>query len=105
MGNLDINLRETYKKQKFTPPSPIKATPTIAESNSTDGCLMSFGDDDDEKVTSSTKSMEILVINGTLKNNNPSEGKTTVIVAVMKGKPKEGYHRHRSNEIIYPDRR
>ena len=36
--------------------------------------------------------------NSTPENNNPSEGKTTAIVAVMRGKPKEGYHRHRSNK-------
>ncbi len=34
----------------------------------------------------------------TPENNNPSEGKTTAIVAVMRGKPKEGYHRHLSNK-------
>ena len=93
-----MNLRETYKKQKFTPPSPIKATPTIAESDSDDYCLMSFSDDDDATVTLSTKSKEIHVSNSTPKNNNPSEGKTTAIVAVMRGKPKEGRHRHRSNK-------
>jgi hypothetical protein len=59
---------------------------------------MSLSDDDDKKITSSTKSKEILVINSTPENNNPSEGKTTAIVAVMRGKPKEGYHRHRSNK-------
>ncbi len=96
--NLYINLRETYKKQKFTPLSPIKATPTIAESNSTDDCLTSLSDDDDKKVTSSTKSKEILVTNSTPENNNPSEGETTAIVAVMRGKPKEGYYHHRSNK-------
>ena len=58
IGNLDINLRETYKKQKFTPPSLIKATPTITESDSDDDCLTSFSDDDDMTVTSSTKSKE-----------------------------------------------
>ena len=29
---------------------------------------------------------------------NPPEGKTAAIVAVMRGKPKEGYHRHSSNK-------
>ncbi len=98
IGNLDINLRETYKKQKFTPPSPIKATPTIAESDSDDECLTSFSDDDDGTVTLSTKSKVIYVSNSTPENNNPPEGKTTAIVAVMRGKPKEGYHRHCSNK-------
>ena len=36
--------------------------------------------------------------NSTPENNNPPEGKTTAIVAVMRGKPREGYHRHRSNK-------
>ncbi len=35
--------------------------------------------------------------NSTPENNNPPEGKTTAIVAVMRGKPKEGVHSHRSN--------
>ncbi len=99
IGNLDINLRETYKKQKCTPPSPIKAIPTIAESDCHDDCLTSFSDDDDVTVTSSTKSKEIHVSNSTTGNNNPLEGKTTAIVAVMRGKPKEGNHRHHSNKL------
>ena len=36
--------------------------------------------------------------NSTPENNNLPEGKTTVIVAVMRGKPKEGYHRHRGSK-------
>ncbi len=33
-----------------------------------------------------------------LKQNPPEEGKTTAIVAVMRGKPKIGYHRQSSNK-------
>jgi hypothetical protein len=51
--------------------------------------LTSFRNDDDVTVTSSTKSKEIHVSNSTPENNNPLEEKTTVIVAVMRGKPKE----------------
>ena len=29
---------------------------------------------------------------------NPREGKTTAVIAVMRGKPKDGYHRHHSNK-------
>ena len=81
LGNLDINLRETYKKQKFTPPppSPIKATPTIPESISDNDCLMSFSDADDATVTSSTQRKEIHESNSTPINNNPPEGKTTAM--------------------------
>ncbi len=81
IGKVEINLRETCKKTKFTPPSPIKATPTIAESDSDD-----------------KKAKEIHVSNSTSEKNNPPEGKATAIVAVMRGKPKEGYHRHSSNK-------
>jgi hypothetical protein len=49
-------------------------------------------------VTSSTESKEIHVNNSTPENNNPPEGKTTAIVAVIRGNPKEGYHRHSSNK-------
>jgi hypothetical protein len=59
---------------------------------------MSFSNDDDVTVTSSTKSKEIHVSNSTPENNNPPEGKTTAIVAVIRGKPKKGYHHHSSNK-------
>jgi hypothetical protein len=29
---------------------------------------------------------------------DPPEGKTTAIIAVMRGKPKDGHHRHHSNK-------
>ncbi len=67
----------------------MKATPTITESDSDDDCLTSFSDDVDATVTSSTKSKEINVSNSTPDINNPPEEKTTTIVAVMRGKPKD----------------
>jgi hypothetical protein len=36
--------------------------------------------------------------NSILPNKDPLEGKTTAIVAVMRGKPKHGHHCHRSNK-------
>jgi hypothetical protein len=59
---------------------------------------MSFTDDDDVSITSSTKTKEMHVSNSTPVNNNPPEGKSTAIVAVMRGKPEEGYHCHSSNK-------
>jgi hypothetical protein len=38
------------------------------------------------------------VSNSTPEKNNPPERKSTAIVAVMRGKPKEGYHCHSSNK-------
>ncbi len=34
----------------------------------------------------------------TLTTTNPPEGKTTAVIAVMKGNPKDGYHCHHSNK-------
>ncbi len=97
-GEVEINIRETCKREKFTPPHPIEATLTIAKSDSDNKCLMSFTDDDDVSITSSTKTKEIHVSNSTPVNNNPPEGKSTAIVGVMRGKPEEGYHCHSSNK-------
>jgi hypothetical protein len=98
IGKVEINLRETCKKTKFTPPSPMKATLAIAGSDSDDDCLTSFSNDDDVTVALSTKIREINVSNSTSLKQNPPEGKTTAIVAVMRGKPKKGYHRQSSNK-------
>jgi hypothetical protein len=59
---------------------------------------MSFSDDDSITITSSTKTKEIHVSNSTPGRNYPPEGKTTAIVAVMRGKPKKSYHCHSSNK-------
>ena len=99
IGKVEINLRESCKKTKFTPPSLIKAILTIAESDSGDDCLTSISNDDNITIASSTKAKEILVSNSIPEKNNPLEGKTTATVAVMRGKPKEGYHRHGSNNL------
>ena len=49
-------------------------------------------------MTSSTQNKEIHVNYSTPIKKNPPEGKTTAVVAVMRGNSKHGYHRHRSNK-------
>jgi hypothetical protein len=49
-------------------------------------------------MTSSTQNKEIYVNYSTPIKKNPPEGKTTAVVAVMRGNSKHGYHRHRSNK-------
>ncbi len=44
---------------KFTPPSQIKATPTIIASNQDDVCQMSFSDADDVMLTSQSQSKDV----------------------------------------------
>jgi hypothetical protein len=93
-----INLGETCKKTRFTPPSPIKATTKVITSNKKDLGLTSVSNSDDVTMTSSTQNKDIQVNYSTPDKKNPLEGKTTVVVAVMRGNLKHGYHRRRSNK-------
>ena len=49
-------------------------------------------------MTSSTQNESNKVNHSTLVRGNPPEGKTTAVVAVMRGNLKHGYHRRRSNK-------
>ncbi len=53
---------------------------------------------DDISMTSSTQNKSKKANYSTLVKGNPPEGKTTAVVAVMRGNSKHGYHRHRSNK-------
>jgi hypothetical protein len=97
---VEINLRETINKTKSTTPSPIKATPTNIASNPNDVCLMSLCNADYVILMSSTQSEEIYSYYSILLKKDPPEGKTTAIIAVMRGKPKDGYYYHSSNKHI-----
>jgi hypothetical protein len=60
--------------------------------------MTSVSDGDDVMMTSSTQNESNKVNNSTLVKGNPPEGKTTAVVAAMRGNLKHGYHRHRSNK-------
>ncbi len=98
IGKTVMNLGETCKKTKFTPPSLIKATLKDVTSNKKDLSLMSVRNGDDVMMTSSIQNKEIRVNHSTPIKKNPPEGKTTAVVAVMRGNSKHGYHRHGSNK-------
>ncbi len=49
-------------------------------------------------MTSSNQNKELLNNHSILPKKDLPEGKTTAIIAVMRGKPKDGYHRHHSNK-------
>ncbi len=153
--DIGLNLDKTVKWNKFTPPSPIKATPSESTSDSnivrdqqiasdqdianpatlsepailldsaklsnrttfsepailcnfatlSDPAMLSdsaiysdpatFSDADDVTVTSSSQSEEIHDNHSTPIS---SEGSTTAVVAVMRGSPRDGYTRQRSNK-------
>jgi hypothetical protein len=80
------------------PSSPIKATPTTIASNPDDVSTMSVSDAADVMMTSSSQNKEIHSNHSILPKKGPPEGKATAIIAVMRGKPKDGYHRHCSTK-------
>jgi hypothetical protein len=47
---------------------------------------------------SSSQNKELHFDYSTPTSTDPTEGKTTAVIAVMRNKPKVGYHRHRSNK-------
>ncbi len=101
MGSIEkvvINLGETCKKTKFTPPSLIKATTKDVTSNKKGLSLTSVSNNDDIMMTLSTQNKEIPISYSTPIRKNLPEGETTAVVAVMRGILKHGYHRHRSNK-------
>jgi hypothetical protein len=93
-----VKLGETIEKTKFTPPSPIKATPTTIACNSNDVSTVSVSKASDVMMTSPSQKEELLNTNSIITNKDPPEGKTTAIIAVMRGKPKHGHHHHCSNK-------
>jgi hypothetical protein len=93
-----VKLRETVENTSYTLPSPIKATPTTIASNSNDVSTASVSNAGDVMMTSSSQKEGILKKNNILPRKDPPEGRTTAIVAVMRGKPKHGHHRQRSNK-------
>ncbi len=65
-----VKFRETVVQTSFTPPSPIKATPTTIASNSNDASTTSVSKASDVMMTSSSKT------EGTLKKKIPYLTKT-----------------------------
>jgi hypothetical protein len=76
----------------------MKATPTTIASNSNDISTVSVINADEVTMMSPSQKEELLNTNSILPNKDPSEGKTTAIIAVMRGKPKHDHHQHHSNK-------
>ncbi len=93
-----IKLGETVKITGYTPPSLIIPTPTSIASNSNDVSTASVSKAGDVMMTSSHQKGKLLKEMNFTPNKDPPEGKTTAIVAVMRGRPKHGHHHQRSNK-------
>jgi hypothetical protein len=76
----------------------MKATPNTVASNTNDMCPTSVGNADDVIVTSSSQNKGVHINYSTPTCKDPPEGKTTAVIAVIRGKPKDGYHRNRSSK-------
>jgi hypothetical protein len=76
----------------------MKATPTAIASNSNDVSTASVRKAGDIMMTSSSQKEGILKKNSILPKKDPPKGKTTAIVAVMRGRPKHGHHCQCSNK-------
>ncbi len=93
-----VKLGETIKNTSFTPPSPMKATPSTIASDSNDVSTVPVSKAGDIMMTSSSQKVGILKKNCILPNKDPPEGNTAAIVAVMRGRPKHGHQRQCSNK-------
>ncbi len=71
----------------------MKATPTTIASEPNDGSTALISKAGNIMMTSSSQNEKILKKNSILPNKDPPEGRTTAIIAVMRGKPKNGHHR------------
>ncbi len=76
----------------------MKATLTSVASNFNDVSTASVSEAGDVMMTTSDKKGNLLNKMKVTPNKDPPEGKTTAIVAVMRGRPKHGYHRQRSSK-------
>ncbi len=76
----------------------MKATPAAIASNSNDASTTSVSKAGDVMMTSSSQKEGILKKNSILPRKDPSDGRTTTIVAVMRGRPKHGHHHQCSNK-------
>ena len=87
--NLEETCKETRKKTKFTPFSPIKATPNdvtrdedrLSTTSADEDYLsmMSVSDSDDVMMMSSTQNESNKVNHSTLVKGDPPEGKITAV--------------------------
>ncbi len=74
-----VKLRETIENTRYTPPSPIKATPPTIASDSNDVSTVSVSKAGDVMMMSSSQKKGILKKNSILPNKDPPEGRTTTM--------------------------
>ncbi len=76
----------------------MKATLTTIARESNDVSTAAVSKVGDVMMTSSSQKKKILKENSILPNKDPPEGRTTTMMAVMRGIPRNGHHRQHSNK-------
>ncbi len=76
----------------------MKATPTTIASNLNEVSTASVSKAGDIMMMSSSQKEGIIKKNSILPSKDPPEGRTNAIVAVMRGRPKDGHHHQPSNK-------
>ncbi len=77
----------------------------VHASNQDDICPAPLSNAGDVMLMLSSQNKEVHDSYSTPTTKDPLEGKTTAVIAVMRGKPKDGCHRHRSKKHYTSDRR
>ncbi len=72
--------------------------PAMPSNPATFGNPLMLSNANDVMLMSPSKSEDVHVNNSTPTASNPTEGRTTTVIAVMRGNPKDGYTRQRSNK-------
>jgi hypothetical protein len=87
LGDPAILCNSARLSDPWTPSNPATFSNPLTLSNA-----------DDVRLTSPSQSMDVHNNNSTLTTSNPLEGKTTAVIAVMRGYPKDGYTCLRTNK-------
>jgi hypothetical protein len=78
--------------------SATLSDPAMPSNSATFSSPLTVSNADDNTLMSSSQSKELHVNHSTLVASDNYEGSTTAVVAVMRGNPKDGYTRQRSNK-------
>ncbi len=88
----------TFSNPAILPNPTILSNPATLSNSVTFSNPLMLSKADDIMLTSPSQSKDVHDNNSTPTASNPPEGKTTAVIAVMRGNPKDGYTRLRSNK-------
>jgi hypothetical protein len=96
--NQDIAHPATLTEPAIPHDSAPLSNPAMLSNAATFGNPSTISNADDIILMSPSKREDVHVNHSTPTASNPSEGRTTAVIAVMRGNPKDGYTRQCSNK-------